>query len=106
MVQTAEEHKAKAKERTSTPWYKAKKNETRANNRLKVLQYYSKQLSKSDIPCCKCCGENSHTEFLALDHIAGRKEIDSKPKLVRCVWNLTWFVINLVKKNSLVLLSH
>ena len=43
----------------------------------------SKHLSKSDIPCCRCCGEKSHIEFLSLDHIAGRKEMDSEPELVK-----------------------
>ena len=61
---------------------KAKGKERRDDRRLKILQYYSKQLSKSNIPCCRCCGENSHIEFLAIDHIAGRKEMDSEPELV------------------------
>ena len=77
------EIKAKRREHESTPEYKATRSKTRANKRLKVLQYYSKQLSKSDIPCCNCCGENSYTEFLALDHIAGRKQMDSESELVK-----------------------
>ena len=51
--------------------------------RLKILQYYSKRLSKSNIPCCRCCGEKSHVNFLAIDHIAGKKEMDSEPELVK-----------------------
>ena len=62
---------------------KAKGKERRDDRRLKILQYYSKQLSKSNIPCCRCCGENSHIEFLAIDHIAGKKEMDSEPELVK-----------------------
>ena len=62
---------------------KAKGKERRDEIRLKILQYYSKQLSKSNIPCCRCCGENSHIEFLAIDHIAGKKEMDSEPELVK-----------------------
>ena len=50
---------------------------------MKVLQHYSKHLSKSDIPCCNCCGENSHIAFLALDHIAGKRKMDSEPELVK-----------------------
>ena len=50
-------------------------------NRLKVLQYYSKNLSHSDVPCCNCCGLNSHIEFLTIDHIAGRQEMDSEHNL-------------------------
>ena len=30
---------------------------------LKVLQYYSKLHSNSDIACCRCCGLNDHTDF-------------------------------------------
>jgi len=51
--------------------------------RLKVLQIYSKRLSNSDIPCCKCCNLNSHIEFLVIDHIAGKREMDSIPELVK-----------------------
>ena len=76
------EYKARRKERTSTPEFKAKRKERRDKIRLKVLQYYSKQHSKSDIPCCRCCGENSHVAFLAIDHKAGKKEMDSELKLV------------------------
>jgi len=48
-----------------------------------VLQHYSKNLSNSDIPCCNCCGLNSHLDFLALDHIAGKKKMDSEDELVK-----------------------
>jgi hypothetical protein len=89
------ENIAKAKERLKTPEYRAvrRKRETRPENkakdkayrenkRLKVLQYYSKRLSNSDIPCCNCCGE-TQTEFLAVDHIAGRRQMDSEPELLK-----------------------
>ena len=71
------------KERRTASEYKAKGKERRDDRRLKILQYYSKKLSKSDIPCCRCCGENSHIEFLAIDHIAGKKEMDSERELVK-----------------------
>ena len=61
----------------------ARRKTIRDEIRLEVLQYYSKQLSKSNIPCCRCCGEKSHVDFLAIDHIAGRKEMDSAPELVK-----------------------
>ena len=61
----------------------ARRKTIRDEIRLEVLQYYSKQHSKSDIPCCRCCGEKSHVDFLAIDHIAGRKEMDSEPELVK-----------------------
>ena len=59
------------------------------NIRLKVLRYYSKRLSNSDIPCCRCCGENSYAEFLAVDHILGKKEMDSIPELVELGYSST-----------------
>jgi len=61
----------------------ARRKTIRDEIRLEVLQYYSKRLSKSNIPCCRCCGEKSHVDFLAIDHIAGRKEMDSEPELVK-----------------------
>ena len=62
---------------------KAKGKERRDDRRLKILQTYSKRLSKSNIPCCNCCGQNSHVDFLAIDHIAGKKQMDSEPELVK-----------------------
>ena len=76
------EFKAKRKEYQSTPENKEKLKKYRDSTRFKMLQYYSKYFSNSDIPCCRCCGE-SHIEFLAIDHIAGRKEMDSEPELVK-----------------------
>jgi hypothetical protein len=73
LVQTDEERTANQKKNRDKPESK--------ENRLKVLQYYSKRLSKSNIPCCNCCGLNSHIEFLTVDHIAGRQEMDSEPEL-------------------------
>ena len=53
----------------------------RLEKRLNILQVYSKRLSNSNIPCCNCCGENFHVDFLAIDHIAGRRQMDSEPEL-------------------------
>ena len=55
--------------------------------RVNVLEYYSKLHSNSDIPCCRCCGLNSHISFLALDHIAGKKEMDSIKELTDLNYN-------------------
>ena len=74
-----------AKAKRSTPEYKAylKKYQKKDDDqRLKILQGYSKRLSNSDVPCCNCCGIHSHVDFLALDHIFGRVEMDSMPELV------------------------
>jgi len=77
------EVKAKHLTRSRKPEVKAKSKLVSDNTRLKVLQIYSKRLSNSDIPCCKCCNLNSHIGFLAIDHIAGRMEMDSIPELVK-----------------------
>ena len=54
----------------------------RDERRLTVLQEYSKRHSNSDIPCCRCCGENFHVDFLEIDHITGKKQMDLEPELV------------------------
>ena len=67
-----------------------------------VLQHYSQILSKSDVPCCNCCGENSFVEFLAIDHIIGRKQMDSVPELVKIGYSskliaqqlIDWIIVN------------
>ena len=76
------EVKARQKAHNQNPLNRKKAKNTRDNNRLKILQYYSKNLSHSDIPCCRCCGESIH-DFLAIDHIAGKKQMDSEPELVK-----------------------
>jgi hypothetical protein len=77
------EVKAKQKEYDSRPEVKLRKIEQYQYDRLIILQTYSKRLSNSDVPCCICCGENFHSDFLAIDHIAGRKQMDSEPELVK-----------------------
>ncbi len=127
MVQTKEERKAKEKARKSTPEYKAKQKEYQSTpenkakareirkiKRLKVLQYYSKELSKSDIPCCNCCKENFHIDFLAVDHIAGMKKMDLEPELVKKGYSsklarvmlLTWIIENNFPKGFQILCSN
>jgi len=95
LVQTNEERTANQKKNRDKPESK--------ENRLKVLQYYSKRLSKSNIPCCNCCGLNSHIEFLTVDHIAGRQEMDSEPELKKLKYisklSGTALVIWIIKNN-------
>ena len=95
MVQTDEERTANQKKNRDKPESK--------ENRLKVLQYYSKRLSKSNIPCCNCCGLNSHIEFLTVDHIEGRQEMDSEPELKKLKYmsklSGTALVIWIIKNN-------
>ena len=96
MVKTDEEHKAKKNVDLQTPEYKARKNTCQQNpeyktdkhvtyvtNQLNILLHYSKYISNSNIPCCNCCGENSHVDFLAIDHITGKNQMDSEPKLIK-----------------------
>jgi hypothetical protein len=64
------------------PYVRLKVRKLSAELRLTVLQYYSKQLSNSNIPCCRCCGE-SEMEFLAIDHIAGKRQMDSETELIK-----------------------
>jgi hypothetical protein len=113
------EYKAKRKARQSTPEYKDKrrnwnknysqkpeaqfqKKESRKNLRMMILSHYSKIISNSSVPCCDCCRE-FEIEFLTLDHIAGRKQMDSEPKLRKMGYSsklegdgLLWWI----KKNN------
>jgi hypothetical protein len=83
------EFKAKASKRSTTPEFRAKGRTLHNNERLKIFQAYSKRLSNSDVPCCNCCGIHSHLDFLALDHIMGRVEMDSMPELVAIGYSST-----------------
>jgi hypothetical protein len=75
--------KAYQKKLHSRPDLRKRYAKTKKNIRMQVLQTYSKRLSNSDVPCCNCCNKNSHSDFLAIDHIAGRKQMDSEPELVK-----------------------
>jgi len=109
--QQSPKYKARAKAYYSKPERKARNKDLVDNIRLKILQYYSKHLSMSDIPCCRCCGEKSHNEFLSLDHIAGKKEMDSEPELVELGYSsslvsvvlLRWIIKNNFPKGFQIL---
>lgn len=60
------------------------KSSIKRNFKLKseVLRYYSKKLSNSDIPCCRCCGEHDFLIFLTVDHIINRKNTTHKKGLL------------------------
>ena len=77
------ERKAIAKAYSQRPDVMKSKREQYYYDRLIILQAYSKRLSNSAIPCCICCGENFHSDFLAIDHIEGRKQMDTIPELVK-----------------------
>jgi len=78
---TSTELQLSRKIRVASPQYKAKENIRRKNIRLKVLLQYSKLHSNSNIPCCACCGLNDHTDFLDIDHVHGRIQMDSIKEL-------------------------
>ena len=70
---------------------------------MKILSHYSKQISNSNIPCCNCCGENSHVDFLAIDHMAGKNQMDSEPELIKLGYSSKLkgkFLINWIMKNN------
>ena len=79
------ERKARKRAYRARPEVKVKRTKTtlgkKDNVKMEVYLHYSKIHSNSDIPCCRCCGLNSHVEFLSLDHIAGKKQMDSEPEL-------------------------
>ena len=87
------ENKAK---RTS-PEVKVKAKNTRINTRLNVLQHYSKLHSNSDIPCCRCCRLNQNIDFLSLDHISGKQEMNTEPELVKLNYSSKWSTYTLSK---------
>ena len=105
------EGKTYRKEYYAKPEVLAKLKSNRNSERLEVLQYYSKRLSKSNIPCCRCCGENFHIDFLAVDHIAGMKEMDSEPELVKLGYSssmgtnqlIRWIIVNNFPKGFQIL---
>ena len=72
-----------AKKYSQDSEHKTRAKNTRDDARLKILEAYSKRISNSNVPCCNCCGEKSYLEFLALDHITGRKQMDSEPNLTK-----------------------
>ena len=50
------------------------------NKKTQALKYkvsagYSKKFLHKNKPTCFCCGENSHLDFLTIDHIKGKKEM-------------------------------
>ena len=73
------------------------------NLRMEVFPHYSKIHSNSEIPCCRCCGENSNMEFLAIDHILGKKVMDSIPELIELGYSSKMkknVLLNWIKNNN------
>lgn len=85
----SEKGKLKQKTREQRPDVVERREKVRQDNRLNVLQHYSKLLSNSESVCCNCCGLNTHLDFLAIDHIAGKKQMDSEPELIKLGYRST-----------------
>ena len=49
----------------------------RKKRKQEVFAHYSKKLSNSDIACCNCCGYTG-IEFLTIDHIVPKREMEKK----------------------------
>ena len=49
--------------------------------KYEVFSEYSKRLSNSKIPCCRCCGEKSFLIFLTIDHITNRKNVEHEKSM-------------------------
>ena len=105
------ERKAKRRERAKTPEIKAymkdylyeydRKPERKAKRRqdtkdlkLEVYSVYSKRQSNSEIPCCRCCGENTDIRFLAVDHIDGRANLPKKEQKLYAEKITSWLKRN------------
>ena len=100
---TTPERRMKRKKYDANPERRMKTKELRDDLKIEVYSCYSKIHSDSNIPCCRCCGLNTDIEFLALDHIAGRKEMDSEPELVKLGYSSkmrSFSLLNWVKKNN------
>ena len=68
----------------------AERNRPRVNKRANKLNHerkeivythYSKKLSNSDVPCCNCC-EYTGIDFLNVDHIIPKREMEKDPKMI------------------------
>jgi len=77
--------------------------EKKDKEKLEVYSHYSKIHSNSDIPLCRCCGLTSHIEFLSLDHITGKKVMDSELELVELGYSSNFKIhvlLNWIIKNN------
>jgi len=97
------EVKARNKVNKAKPENKKRARELDRDLRYLVLQTYSKRLSNSEIPCCKCCHLNTHIAFLAVDHIAGKKQMDSELELKKLGYSSkfeSWVLLRWLRRNN------
>jgi len=85
--------KAIRKENRDRPENKLKIKTKWQEQRVQVYSVYSKRLSNSDIPCCNCCGETI-MEFLAVDHVKGRKHLPENEKNLKSKTLLPFLIKN------------
>jgi len=89
---------ARRRELASRPEVKVKKNVEEKKRRkiwkLKTFSVYSKRHSNSEIPCCRCCGQNSHIDFLTIDHIDGRKNLPKEQQNLKAHGLISWLTRN------------
>ena len=82
------------KEKSQSPEFREWKKKFTQKVELEVLTEYSKRVSNSDIPCCACCGENSHIEFLTVNHIKGRDEMSAEEKALSGIKVYHWLSLH------------
>jgi len=92
--------------RDKTPERKKYKKQLHKGIKFKTFSVYSKRHSNSDIPCCRCCGENSNMKFLAMDHINGRAHLPEKEKNLSDVKLAMWLKKNNYPEGEIQILCH
>jgi hypothetical protein len=94
------------RKREKTPERKKYKKQLHRNIKFTTFSVYSKRHSNSDIPCCRCCGENSDIRFLAMDHINGRAHLPEEEKNLFDVPLAMWLKKNNYPEGEIQILCH
>ena len=89
-----EYHKQYSKIWDRKPENKGKRVQYNKDLRLKICSVYSKRHSNSDVPCCRCCGENTNIRFLAVDHIEGRSHLPKEQQNLDGDHMISWLKQN------------
>jgi len=94
------------RKRDKTPERKKYRKQLVKDIKFTTFSVYSKRHSNSDIPCCRCCGENSDIRFLAMDHINGRSHLPEKEKNLSDVKLAMWLKKNNYPEGEIQILCH
>jgi hypothetical protein len=97
------EKKEWLKERHKSKEYVITKKKRRETIKSMVFTAYSKRISKSEIPCCNCCGLNDHLDFLSIDHIDGRNNLSDEEKNLKGGKLYAWLIKHRYPKGYQVL---